>query len=730
MRGYKELIVLYLKLAFREKALLFFTYVFPLIFFFTFGQLMGAQSGAMSQVVAMVLVISVLGNGLFGAGIRTVAEREANVLRRYKVAPITPAPLLAASMITGWALFMPSLIMTLALAHFVYRMPVPERLVSLLIFVSLGALAMRAVGLIIASVVNTVAESNILVQSLYTPMLFLSGATFPLTFLPVWAQIISQFLPPSYLFSGVQGIILRKETLGDNAVAAAAMLVTTAVGTLLSIKLFRWEKEEKIAGRAKLWVLAVLLPFIVLGIQQAYSRENIARNKTYEREMRRSRARLIRGARIIVGDGSILESAAVLVRNGRIERVYAGAGPEPKSLPADAVDAYGKTLLPGLIDAHVHLAAPGGIPAGNEDDPKKSVNRRLAAYLYSGITAVRSAGDPLELVSSARRSIESGERLGAELYFTGPIFTTEGGYGTEYVRQVPEQFREAATSQFLRLPKNAAEAAQQVRELAAGGVNGIKVVLDSGTAEALFERLGTSVLRAITAEAHKMDLPVGCHTGDQRDVREAIDAGVSSIEHGSARELISPELFERMAKQGIYYVPTLAVVEAVGQFAQGRTDLLDRFLVAQVVPHAMLESTRRGLASPELKQRRARAGSLGIDLAKARENLVRAHRAGVRVVTGSDAGNMLVMHGPAVHRELQLWIESGIPSADAILGATATAARLLRADKRIGFVREGYEATLVLVDGNPLQEIAALERIDAVFLKGERIDRAGLFDQK
>ena len=86
--------------------------------------------------------------------------------------------------------------------------------------------------------------------------------------------------------------------------------------------------------------------------------------------------------------------------------------------------------------------------------------------------------------------------------------------------------------------------------------------------------------------------------------------------------------------------------------------------------------------------------------------------------------------GPGIHRELQLWVEAGIPPAIALQAATYNAARLLRADQRIGLIRKGYEASLLLVDGNPLQDISATERISTVFFKGERVNRADLFDQK
>src|SRR5580700_6992255 len=178
MKAYKALIDLNLKLALRQKSVIFFNYLFPLIFFFIFGQAMHGERGAtMTVVISMVLIIGILGNGLMGAGIRTVQEREANILRRYKVTPITPAPLLVASIVTGWILYLPNVVLIFTLAHFVYGMPWPQSMVSILIFITFAIAAFRAIGLIIASVVNSMQESQLIVQLIYLPMLFLSGAT-------------------------------------------------------------------------------------------------------------------------------------------------------------------------------------------------------------------------------------------------------------------------------------------------------------------------------------------------------------------------------------------------------------------------------------------------------------------------------------------------------------------------------------------------------------------------
>ena len=222
MKAYKALIAIDLKLALRNRSVIFFNYLFPLAFFFIFGQAMhGERGAAITMVIAMVLIIGILGNGLMGAGIRAVQEREANILRRYKVTPITPAPLLVASVVTGWILYMPNVILILSLAHFLYGMPWPQSMGSILLFVTIAIVGFRAVGLILASVVNSMQESQLIVQLIYLPMLFLSGATFPLSMFPLWLLTVTQFLPATYMVIGIQGMLLRNEGIAANIRAGA-----------------------------------------------------------------------------------------------------------------------------------------------------------------------------------------------------------------------------------------------------------------------------------------------------------------------------------------------------------------------------------------------------------------------------------------------------------------------------------------------------------------------------
>jgi imidazolonepropionase-like amidohydrolase len=356
--------------------------------------------------------------------------------------------------------------------------------------------------------------------------------------------------------------------------------------------------------------------------------------------------------------------------------------------------------------------------------------RALAAYLYSGITAVKSAGDPLNDVLKTRMLVNSGERLGAELFAVGPMFTAPGGHGTEYFREIPEAYRKAAEDQTVRTPATPEEARQQVDALKQIGVDGIKAILEAGQSGFTFKRMDVAILGAVAAESRAKGLPIVVHTGDARDVADALSAGVNGIEHGSSREEIPAALFNQMKAKGVYYDPTLSVWEGFTDVANGSMEPLERPLVLQTAPPGLIESSKKFLQSSNGTAMRESIRRYGVDLGIAKRNLAAAWHASVTLVTGSDAGNPLVLHGPTIEREVELWVEAGVPPEVALQAATYNSARLLGASDRIGLVKEGREANLVVVDGNPIKDIKQIESIQAVFLKGERISRADLFQQE
>lgn len=231
-------------------------------------------------------------------------------------------------------------------------------------------------------------------------------------------------------------------------------------------------------------------------------------------------------------------------------------------------------------------------------------------------------------------------------------------------------------------------------------------------------------------ESRVQNLPIVVHTGDSRDIKDALECGITGIEHGSFRDHIPEDLFAQMAATGVAYDPTLSVAEAFEQLLSGSEDLLKRSLVQQVGPPKLVQETQKAFHSERRSHIVERSKGFHFSLALGQQNLLRAYQAGVLLVTGSDAGNPLVIHGPTIHRELQLWVKAGIPPKVALQAATYNAARLLRAQDRIGLIQKGHDADLLLVDGDPLQDIDTTERISLVIYKGERLNRPRLFEEE
>jgi len=707
-----------LRLTLRDRSVLFFSYLFPLIFFFMFGQIAHAEQGGATQIVNMVLTIGVLGSGFFGAAMRAIGEREGNILRRFKVAPISAGPILVSSLVTGLVTYLPLVFLVLGLAHAVWNMPAPQNPISLYLFLGLGVIAFRAMGGIIASVANSMQEGQVLVQLFYTPMLLLGGATIPLAIMPEWLQITSQFLPSTHFSTGIQGILLRNETIMDNLPATAALLITAVVATFLGAKLFRWDKDEKLRPSAKLWVLGVMTPFLAMGVWQAHAKTNLGKEKMTLRELNRSRSLLIRDVKVFVGDGQILDQQSVLIRDGKIAKLFSGSAPDAKTLKAEDIDGAGKTLLPGLIDVSVHLSSTG-IFSNQPEIPSKAddgIDRELAAYLYSGVTAVNSAGDQLDPMLRHRSKVASGETLGAELFVTGFAFAGDGS--------------ETSQASGVHVVKSSEDARAAIAGLKKDGGDGIIAIVQGNGGMTHFAPIDPAVLSALAQAARQAGLPLIGTTANSAGIGTALQASINGIEHGSISDEIPGPIFAQMKDGNVSYIPALAGLESAMAFRNGNLSPLQRSLVAQVTPRPAIESTVTMLQSPQLKAVRATYGSDGTRYDLAEQNLAAAFRSGVTLVTGTDSGTPLLVHGPAIHRELALWVKAGIPTPAALQAATFNAARLIHADNRIGAVREGYDANLLLVDGDPIEDISATERISEVIFHGERVNRGQLFKQE
>ena len=270
----------------------------------------------------MVTTIGILGTGFFGAGMRAVQEREENILRRYKVTPITPVPLLLASIAMGVILYLPTVASDVVPgAQPLSAMPIPANLLSLFLFVCLGAAAFRSLGLIIAAVVNSSQEA----QHPHPDRLHADAVSErrDLSAL-VHAGLAADRHPiHSGQLSGDRHVRNSSARRNDRAKfeIGRCALWSPCWSHFLSRPNFSAGKRKKSCGpRPNFGSWSFLLPFFFLGGYQAWSRQELTKAKILERDLRRGHNWLIQNARIFVGNGKVIESGSVLIKQGKIDR--------------------------------------------------------------------------------------------------------------------------------------------------------------------------------------------------------------------------------------------------------------------------------------------------------------------------------------------------------------------------------------------------------------------------
>ena len=391
----------------------------------------------------------------------------------------------------------------------------------------------------------------------------------------------------------------------------------------------------------------------------------------------------ISGALMIDGmGGEPVENAVALIQDGTIQAAGA-ASSVPIPSDAEVVDAAGMTLMPGLIDTHDHLASFSYEIASRWGitEPRSARHLRIAAVLRQtlegGYTCVRDAGG---LDAGFRIAVDEGLVPGPRLQVALGFITPTGGMAD---RVSPLGYK-PPFGEDSGLPWGVADGADamraKVREMVGAGADVIKTATTGGASstaglgpkDTLFER---AELDALVDEAHKRGRRVMCHALGGEGLRAAVEAGVDSIEHGAYLDE-DPELLEMMANRSIFFTPTYGVYT---------------FHAAHGTPHG-----------------RARAAAL-------REHHIRSLRmaleAGVKVTAGTDEGGW--EHGNNAH-ELGCLVEAGMTPMQAILAATSVAAECIGMDAQIGAIAAGKRADLILVDGNPLDDVTILERGKAV----------------
>jgi ABC-2 type transport system permease protein len=256
-------------LALRNKTFMFFGLIMPLAFLFFFILIFGhGQTGWIAYILGAVLTITVMGS-FWGLSVQLVMFREQGILRRFRLAPVGAGALLASSIFANYVLILPAVAVEILICRAAFHMVSWGNLWAVFALVSVGAATFSAFGLIVASVTNTMQETQVINNLLWSAFLFLSGATVPLAVFPVWIQKVALFSPATYLAMGLEaattGYIGGHELLEELIALAIGLIVAFEV----SRQLFRWEPEAKVPGKAKLWVIAALVPFIVFGAYES-----------------------------------------------------------------------------------------------------------------------------------------------------------------------------------------------------------------------------------------------------------------------------------------------------------------------------------------------------------------------------------------------------------------------------------------------------------------------------
>ncbi len=424
---------------------------------------------------------------------------------------------------------------------------------------------------------------------------------------------------------------------------------------------------------------------------------------------------LLRDARVLdLDEGALSHPRDVLIERGRILDLDPGRpAPSWSSFPCE-----GRTLMPGLIDCHVHALSS----FGNGEEPKlgvtpaRQLRRNMRAILASGVVCVRDLACPLRVMNLLRWRIAQGMLPGPRILCSGPMISCTGGYPA-FMAPLPRRLAwiGGQLKQELDSPR---QGEVVVQRLARRGANVIKLGYSATTA--CFDPtepvpvLADEVMEAICDAAHARGLPVAAHHSGSRDLAGCLRAPIDSLEHVMLdREMTAAEAGE-LASSGIVSVPTMTVQENLVRFGE-KLRFLESPRAAELFEPAVLARLRLFARRWEWREPGFDHRPLGIIrgnrplLGANQRSLRRMVEAGVPICAGSDLGAMVVFPGELQDELLRLEA-GGLSRLEVLRAATSHAAKLLRLEQHLGAVLPGMAADLVLLDGDPLADLRAVRR--------------------
>lgn len=393
------------------------------------------------------------------------------------------------------------------------------------------------------------------------------------------------------------------------------------------------------------------------------------------------------GASVFVGDGAFLRGATVVTEGDTIRQVSQGAAGIPSG--ARRIDVAGCTVMPGLIDCHTHICLDGSNdPFAHSRRDSYAVRVLQAAEnarrtLMAGFTTIRDMGGVDGIDLELRNAIRSGAVPGPRILASGKLICITGGHGWIIGREIDgaDDMRKAVREQV----KSGADV---IKFIATGGV--LTPGSDPGALQMTREELEAGI-----EEAHKAGRKTAAHAKGAGGILSALQAGIDSIEHGT---IMTDESVALMAERGVSVNFTLSAMYGIEHRG------LQGGMAKSIVDKAVGTKARRD------------------------ESIEMIRRAGIAITMGTDAGTPFNVHGENA-RELELLVGIGYSPSQALVAATSAAARSLGLEQHIGTVAAGKLADLVVVRGNPLQDIRLLGGSDAIELvmKDGRIvlDRLG-----
>lgn len=392
------------------------------------------------------------------------------------------------------------------------------------------------------------------------------------------------------------------------------------------------------------------------------------------------------GATVITGlDQPPVEDATLLISDGRILEV----GPAGTETPDGAriVDVSGRTIVPGLINAHGHVGGTLGLESGHYDT--ENLVRQLKLYAAYGVTTVVSlGGDGVEGVELRNRQDEPG-LAHARLFVAGEVVA---GPSVE-------------------------EALEAVQRNVDMGVDYIKIRVDDNLGTT--DKMSPEVYTAITEAAHRAGLPMAAHLFYQDDAKGLLQAGADLVAHSVRDQPVDQELIGALLESGVCYVPTLTREVSTFVYGEDPPFFQDSFFLSHAdsaVLSQLLDPDRQASVRQDPASRAYRSA---LDVAM--ENLRTLSDAGVRIALGTDTGPPGRFQGYFEHLEMTMMSDAGMSAAQILRSATSDAAECMGLSE-LGTLEPGKWADFLVVDGDPSQDITNLRRIETVWIAGAALE--------